>query len=475
MSGGLYHTLNIGEQSLYVTRQGVDTTSHNIANANTEGYSRQRINVRPRDANFYHGVLIGSGSFVKDVTRSHNQFIEKQINRAHQLQGETAGRFDALKGFEPIFSPELSAGVSDEVTNFFNSLGDLAANPEDMAVRTAIREAGRNLGVAFQRVDRDIRQRRMDLDDVVRQSTHDINGSLHGIAKLNQQIQEAEVTPGAFANDLRDQRDLLVRELTSQIEVNYYEDEFGNICVRGPDDVTLVDRNYVSEFQAAPNHANDGFLDVFVIDPGGVHKRNITRKMDGGSLKGTIEVRDNVATNLLSKNNEIAYQLTTAFNSVHKSGFGIKDYNEATGRDFFKPVTDKNFAARDFDISDEVAESIECISIASTPLAIGDNVVGNELLNLKESKLFDNGKTNFVEYYASMVGELGVEINRVGHLKEANDVVVADLDAQREAVAGVSLDEEAVNLMKWQSNFTASSKVITTVDEMLETVLSLKR
>lgn len=473
--GGLYHTLGIGEQSLYTTRQGVDTTSHNIANANTEGYSRQRTNVRARDAQFYHGVVVGSGAYVKDITRSHNQFIEKQINRAQQIKGESTGRFEALKGFEPIFSPELSAGVSDEVTNFFNALGDLSTNPDDMAVRTAVREAGRNLSVSIQRVDRDLNQRRLDLNDIVKQECADINSRLMSIAKLNQQIQETEVTPGAFANDLRDQRDLTLRQVTDRLEVNYYEDEFGNVCVRGPDDITLVDRNCVSELQAVPNTNNEGLSDIIVMDSNGTHARNITRKMEGGSLKGTIDVRDNVAGDLIRRNNEIAYRMTENFNAVHRTAFGIKDYQETTGRDFFKPIEDVRHAARDFDISDEVSASIESISIASTPNAIGDNVVGNQLLNLKNSKLFENGKSDFVEFYAEMVGGLGIEINRTGHLKEANDVVVADLNAQREAVSGVSLDEEAINLMKWQTNFTASSKVIKTVDDMLETVIGLKR
>ena len=96
-------------------------------------------------------------------------------------------------------------------------------------------------------------------------------------------------------------------------------------------------------------------------------------------------------------------------------------------------------------------------------------------MNLKEAKLFDNGKSGFIDYYGETVGGLGIEINRVLHVKEANDIVVADLHAQRESVSGVSIDEEAVNLMKWQSNFTASSKIIKTVDDMLETVLGLKR
>ena len=147
---------------------------------------------------------------------------------------------------------------------------------------------------SFKRVDSEIRQRRLDLDDIVNQECSEINGRLKNIAGLNQQIQEMEVTPGAFANDLRDQRDLLLRELTEKVQINYYEDEFGNFCVRGPEDIILVDRNYVGQFTVSANEKNDGFADVVITDGEGGSKRNVTRMLDGGRLKGLIEVRDNV-------------------------------------------------------------------------------------------------------------------------------------------------------------------------------------
>ena len=131
MSGGLFHTLNIGEQSLYNTRQGVDTASHNIANANTVGYSRQRVNLRSRDPVLLRGVLAGSGAYITNITRSHDNFVEKQINRAQQLSGESNARFEALKSIENIFSPELASGVSDEISNFFNSVQGLSLAPDD--------------------------------------------------------------------------------------------------------------------------------------------------------------------------------------------------------------------------------------------------------------------------------------------------------------------------------------------------------
>jgi flagellar hook-associated protein 1 FlgK len=475
MGAGLFHTLNIGEHALHASRQGVDTASHNISNANVEGYSRQRVDVRSRTPLWMHGIVVGSGAYVKDITRSHNQFIEKQINRAHQLSGEANGRFEGLKTLETIFSPELASGVSDEITNFFNALQDLSLSPEDMSVRSAVRENARNLIGSFKRVDSEIRQRRLDLDDIVNQECSEINGRLKNIAGLNQQIQEMEVTPGAFANDLRDQRDLLLRELTEKVQINYYEDEFGNFCVRGPEDIILVDRNYVGQFTVSANEKNDGFADVVITDGEGGSKRNVTRMLDGGRLKGLIEVRDNVCKDIIDRNNDMAAKFTTRINEIHGKGYGIKNFDETTGRKFFKSVENLGTAARDLDISSDISDSLEAISVAGTPLAAGDNIVINEMLGLKSEKLMDGGNSNLIEYYSNYVGNLGVEINRTTHLKEANDLVVNDLQTQREAVSGVSLDEEAVSLMKWQSNFTASSKVITTVDEMLDTVLSLKR
>ena len=475
MGSGLFHTLNIGEQALYTTRQGVDTASHNIANANVEGYSRQRINVRSRDPQWTRGVVIGAGAYIKDITRSHNQFVEKQINRAQQVSGEANGRFEALKTLETIFSPELSAGVSDEITNFFNSMQELSLSPDDIAIRTAVRENAKNVVGAFKRVDSEIRQRRLDLNDIVVQECAEINSRLQGVSKLNLQIQEIEVTPGAFANDLRDQRDLLMRELTDKVRINYYEDEYGNFCVRGPEDIILVDRGYVGEFNVKANSKNDGFADLLITDADGGHQRNVTRKLDGGRLKGLIDVRDNICSDLVNKNNEMASKFVGRINDIHNRGFGINGFEESTGRDFFKPIESFATAARDLDISDDITETTDAISLAGTPLASGDNIVANELLSLKHEKMMDGGRTNLVEYYANYVGNLGIEINRTSHVKEANDLVVNDLQSQRDAVSGVSLDEEAVSLMKWQSNFTASSKVITTVDEMLDTVLNLKR
>jgi flagellar hook-associated protein 1 FlgK len=197
--------------------------------------------------------------------------------------------------------------------------------------------------------------------------------------------------------------------------------------------------------------------------------------MDGGALEAFIRIRDDDIPGLLEKNNEMAYRFAQEVNGVHRSGFGIGNFSESTGRNFFKISDSIKDAAANIDIEDIIATSNHSISAASTALAPGDNVNLNAIIKLKDARMFSEDGVNLNEFYAQYTANLGMETQRADHAKQSADILVEDLVKRRESISGVSLDEEATNMMKWQANFTASSKVITTIDEMLDTVLSMKR
>jgi len=472
---GLFHTLGIGEQSLYVTRQGVDTAGHNIANAQVEGYSRQRVNVNARQPILKGGNLIGNGAYVDSIKRAHDQWTENQINRANQQSGFTAARLDALRAIENVFSPELDAGIAEEMTDFFNGLQELANIPDDLTARTNVREAATSLTAAFRRVDGDLRRNQQDLNERINQECYDLSSKLESIARLNVKIREAETLPGAFENDMRDERDRLLRDVTTKIDITYYEDQHNMVSVRGPKNTTLVDGGNAARVEGVTDTTREGLSKIQIVDWEGSSRRDVTDATGAGGISALLEVRDKVVPNLIEKNNQIAASLIDSVNAALVTGFGIKDYQEATGRNFFKPVTDKSIAARDFSIDDAIINSTDAIAAASSPMAPGDNVIVNEMIKLKDAKLLENGNATLHGYYANVIGVLATEVVRADHMKNADEVVLSDLKNQRESVSGVSMDEEAANLMRWQANFTASSKLITTVDQMLETVLSLKR
>ncbi len=474
---GLFHTLNMGAESLHANRQGVDTAGHNIANAQVEGYSRQRVNIEGRTPLEVRGLIIGNGVFAKNITRAHDKFLEKQLNLSQQSIGRSSALHENLKTLEEVFSPALGAQVSDEMSKFFNSMQDLSSFPDEMPVRTAVRESAQDLIMAFKRVDDGLRRVQGDINIKIQGEAEEMTAILRQVATLNADISSMEGGDHRSANDLRDSRDRLVRDLSKRIDIHYYEDQYGMMCVRGPQDTILVDGKRPSSFYvtAQGGRPGRGFNELVLVDSEGGNLRTMSDKVRGGKVQALFEVRDNVIEGMLDKNNELAASFIENVNSVHRQGYGLKEFGEHVGRNFFAPAGDQDFTVRNMRLDDAVAESIDAIAAASSPSAPGDNVIANQLSTLKDTKFLSNGKATFNEFYSDYIGMLGLNTVRADNQKQADEILHGDLVTRREGVAGVSLDEEAVNILKWQAAFTASSKVITTTDEMIETVLSLKR
>jgi flagellar hook-associated protein 1 FlgK len=298
---------------------------------------------------------------------------------------------------------------------------------------------------------------------------------LSNIAGMNQKIREMETGANNPANDLRDQRDRLVRDLSKLIDIHYYDDQYGMLTVRGPGEAVLVDRGKASTVEARKNLENKGHYDLFTIDPEGGTPINITSYVKGGSLNAYLDVRDSVLTQLISENNELAFTFSKNFNDIHRRGYGVGEYTGLNGRDFFNSNITRENAAQNLRLSEEIENSVNAISTASVADSPGDNMNVNSLLDLREEKLFSGNSSTITDYYANFVSILGVEAKRAANILESDKVLMTDLEGRRESIAGVSLDEEATDMLKWQTAFTASSKIITTVNEMLETVLNLKR
>ena len=473
--GGLFHSLGVGSEALFANRQGVDTTAHNIANAQTEGYSRQSVHLNQRDPSIVRGHSIGNGVYVGAIKRSHDKFIEKQLNQHNTSKEESNQVHKALQGFELIFSPELSATISQQISDFFGKLQTAANMPDDLTARTIVTDQARSLTASFRSVDHELRSSRDSLNETVFHQSIELTDITKQIANLNIRINEMEVTGTSQANDLHDQRDALISELAGKFEINYYYDKEGLVVIRGPGESLLVERGLHAEFDVMRSHENDGMYDLHVKNLDGDHSRSINRDIKSGAMAGILHVRDVVAKKLIEDTNQLAFSFTNEFNAIHREGFGLNDYRESTGRDFFEPIDDIDRAAMNIEISDLIANSTDAISLGSSPRAVGDNINANRLLRLRDKKILDGENASLVEFYANYVGTLGTEAVRARHQSETDNVIFADIKARKESISGVSLDEEAAEMIKWQTAFTASSKVITTVDEMLETVLGLKR
>ncbi|MEI8025456.1 MAG: flagellar hook-associated protein FlgK [Pseudomonadota bacterium] len=471
----LSHSLNIGSESLMSNRQGIDTTAHNIANAQTDGYSRQDVNLAQKNPISRNGLVIGDGVYVGSIKRAHDQFIEKQVTKATTKNGYSDKLYDNLQDFQLIFSPELESTVAEEMSGFFGALQSLSSTPDDLTARTVLVDQANNVSASFRRVDNEIKEKRASINDTIAARTQEINDITGQIAKLNVSIQAMELTPSASANDLRDQQDRLVSKLSSIMDVSYYQDKDGMMCLRGPGETLLVDRRFASTMECQINGDDGGMFRLVNTEPGGGKSWDVTDKVKSGEVKALLYVRDDVAKPLLQRNNELASVFIKSVNDIHQQGFGLNQFADSIGRGFFENVRDPANAAAEIEISNLIQSSTDAISVASSPNARGDNVIANELLGLKSKKLMEDGNASFNDYYANFVGVLGTEVVRSSHARDTDKIMLAELKGRKEMISGVSLDEEAANMIKWQTAFTASSKVITTVDEMFDTILNMKR
>ena len=439
-------------------------------------FSTLFLHLLQRDPSETRNTIIGNGVYVKNVTRAHDKFLEKQLNNSNQDLGRSEARLESMKPLEEIYSPQLNASVSEEISGFFTSLQELATFPDDTMIRSSVKLKADSMIGTFKRVDRSLQTFRNDINSRIEGEAMEIATLLEDIAKLNTAIVTTERGSPREASDLLDQQDLMLRKLTKKIDINYYRGDRGMVVVRGPQETLLVERDHFADVEVVKSpKSKDGMFDV-IIDRGSAYKPvDITTLNKRGRLAGLLEVRDEVIPDLITKNNELAFTLGHSLNAIHRRGFGINDFKESTNRDFFVLSDDVNRAAETIGLDSLIIEDQSAISAAFTPSAPGDNININEMLRLKELKIMSNGEATFDEHYSSTVGMFGLELVRAEHILDADETLSKDLLSRHDALKGVSMDEEAINLMKWQANFTASSRVITTIDEMFDTVLSLKR
>ena len=302
-----------------------------------------------------------------------------------------------------------------------------------------------------------------------------INMRLGEVASLNQSIMEMEVNETSRANDLQDRRDIAVRDLSKLIDTQVYKDEHGQMTVRGPGGVLLVEGPRAASFEMSQNSDKGLYPRLILRDAFKQSTRDVTDIVKQGRLAGLIKVRDVHANGLRDNVNQFATSLSDGFNAIHSKGYGLGEYATMKGRDFFEGESELGEPAHVLRVSTLIQNDPDAIGAAMTPNAPGDNVIGNALVKLFYEPLVGSTGLSLSQHYDDFVGRLGIEVMHAREQSKASDIVVTQIEAQRESGSGVSLDEEAAALLKYQHLFTASSRIITTADEMFRTVLDLKR
>lgn len=537
---------DIAKTALLANQKGISVTSHNIANANTPGYTRQRTVLETMNPINFGGQFFGTGVDVKGVERVFDSFQTMQLREASSSLSRFEAKGQHLAALESILNDFDGAGLSTRLDAFFNSISDVAANPSAYGERAAMLSSASVLSDTFNSAAANLSRNLSGINTEIEQKVSRINSLASRIADLNQQISSVEVS-GISANDLRDKRDVLLEELSGLVDISVTENDIGQIDVYVGGSF-LVAANKTSELTVEPDHGDPEILNLRL------NNGTINNRISGGSLRGDL---DGVAyyKDIRERIDYLSASIVKAVNLRHAQGYGL---DGSTVQDFFSPLSiyaDANSANRggavitggtvtdlnaltldDYEIrfsgpgaynivnlgTDMVVSSgaytsgatitfdgmsvtisdvsrppqagdrflVSATKNAASGMGValtdprkiaasgtlagipGDNTNAMALADLREAASIDN--TSFGKFYNRIVTDLGTAANDAKINYDAQGKFTQELRAAKESISGVSIEEEAINLVKLQRAYEAAAKVMSTVDEMMETLLRLR-
>ncbi len=457
----LFGTLSIAIRSLLAQQGAIGTTVNNIANANTPGYSRQRPVLREEEPVFDGRLLIGTGVTMSSIESIRDKILELRIQQETQQQGSTDAFVTSMEQVEALFNETAGVGLQEMLSKFFDSFQALSVNPTNLPLRQAVLTSAENLAGAFRQTTTSLATVRSGLDRSIVQAVDEINQLTSQIAGLNGQIQALEGT-GQDAGALEDQRNTALGQLSGLVDIAVIDSGHGSWAITTTSGAALV-----AGVISVPLEAQ--------IDPAsGMHHvysqgTDISSAFAGGKIKGLLEARDDAIPSVQSDLDDLAAALISSVNSLHETGYNL---NGSSGLDFFTPFAQlvpgsNEGAAASFTVALTDPAKV-AVSSDGTP---GSNGIATALAALRDQAVVAGQKVG--DFYANMVFRIGNQISDARTQQEAGNLVLTQLQNQRSAVSGVSLDEEAASLIRYQRAFEASARVIAVVDELTTTLLNM--
>ncbi len=462
---GLNGLFGIGSNALATFQRALSVTGQNIANVSTPGYSRQEITLSESLPENGRPGQIGTGVTATEIRRSVDSFVEQQLLSSNERVGQFGASHKALSQIQLVFNDANDQGIAAGLNEFFKAWQDVATNPADLTARTVLLTKADGLTKLLNQAEAQLSAQRTSLDGQVQSGITDVNALASKIADLNSQIKLTEIS-GQQANDLRDQRGRFLNDLAGLVEISSIEDATGQVTVFVGIGQVLVAEKTAYRLTGVANIANNGLLDVR-YDGGTGPNTDITSAISGGRLKGLIDARDTTAAGLQTSLNTLTAQLVSQVNTQHRLGYGL---DGSTTQDFFT-ASGTTAGTISMALTDR-----QKIAASSTAAGVpGNNVNALALSNLQTASVAGLGNTTFQGYYSAMAGSFGGTLQGATRDLQGQEILHDQLLAHRAEVSGVSMDEELINLLKYQRAFEAASKLITTSDEMLQTILTLKR
>ncbi|MDD3920557.1 MAG: flagellar hook-associated protein FlgK [Eubacteriales bacterium] len=555
-----FYGLEVARTGLYTSQNQLNLVGHNIANAETEGYTRERLNTAAIPATFENTMFAidlastaGRGSEALRVEQIRDAFLDMQFRQEGQETAYWSIRQEEFTKIESLFNSVLAddtseASIFSALDDFYVALSDLAAKPESSDIRLNLQQAGVALTESFNYVYEQLAEQHQNANIAVSVTVDEINDYASQIANLNRIIYGSELSGRAQANDLRDQRNLLIDELSKLTTIDSFTDPSGQLVVTlgGRALVDGADSFRITVDPKGMRNALTGEMDQNKVvwedalgEPGTQQRDQIV--VLGGELKAYLDVRDGVSVetagvpSVVNMLDEIARKIASEVNEVHRQGYtmpytkadaleydlsqihimnsgkavqnvdgsyayiddaaiaamletspnGTDYYKSMQGIDFFACGSKGDYSevtAANFSLSDAVLGNVYMIAASSTPVLVtqvnGTNEYKGNAANLSSVlALFDKkdaigNPDNFESKLKEVFVNVGTEMSHINTMKSAQDVRLAAIDGQRKSISSVSLDEELTNMVKFTHAYNASARILTAIDDELDTLIN---
>jgi len=450
----------------------MNVVSNNIANVNTEGYARE-VFLQSSRSSTNNGLFSGS-VIAQGVTSLIDPFVERQLANESSEFGTYDGRQLTMSSAEGILNDTDGQGINSAITAFFNSWSQLSGDPSNSALRQTVREAGKTLAGKFNSIHTQLQDLRSNLSTTITSRLDAVNSLTKQIADFNGQIQKT--TDDTTKVELKSQRTLVVKKLSQEVGINYFEASDGALTVQlNGTGLALVSGTNSATLSATDDLNVDGKIAINSTIPGGDSNTtlDVTDFITSGRLGGNLIDRNDTLNDEISNLNELAYQFTSQINAKHQTGYGLDGVD---GRNFFAPLVSKDDAAGLMAVDSGVINNLDVIAAAGDDPANtgpGDNKVALQILDLQNANTMQSGTETFGQYYTNIESKAGTTAGLVNQNYKAHSTLVNNLETQRSNVSGVNLDEEASDLLKYQRAFNGSARVMSVANQLLDTLLKI--
>mgnify|MGYP004527331687 FL=1 len=419
---GLLSTLNTAKSGMNVSQVAIQTTSHNISNINTPGYSRQRVNqsasspysMPGKNSNFGAGQ-IGTGAQIDNVTRIRNSFYDYQYRSESHQYGSTSVKYEYFKNIEGIFNEPSDTAISSSLNSFFNSWSELSKDPQSSGVKSVVIENGKYLSNSINSAFKRLESLEEGLDKQSEYIMDEVNSMLSQLDKLEKNIKIIQGS-GKSPNDFLDQRDQLLDNLSFKLNIN--------------------DKDVKATLKKA--YDANGKVTLDDLTKSGVKI--------SGELEGTLSMKQEI--------NKYKNGLKQLSNTI------TSNVNDAAGQEIFKAKDGELIS-----INPEMLQEPEKINVTAD--------IALKVYELKSEKVNINGKDMTINtFYNSMIQDLGQSSAAVIRDESNQSKLLENIDSSRSSVSGVSLDEEMISLVQLQHTYSANAKVMSTIDSLLDVVVN---